>query len=88
MVLVESSYWLILRRWRIQNFPEVGAPTPKVVVKYFLASFSTKNCMELKEFGAGRGGGASMVSTIRSANGDLRMLLYHSMNAGSVLEIP
>ena len=42
------------KQWRIQNFPEVGAPTLKVgVLTYFLA----ENCMKMKEFGPFEPGG-------------------------------
>ena len=38
--------------WWIQDFPEVGAPTPKLgVLTYYFA----KNCIKIKEFGP-RGG--------------------------------
>ena len=35
-------------QWRIQNFPEGDAPTPKILLfcKYF-----AENCMKMKEFG-------------------------------------
>ena len=33
----------IINQWRIQDFSEVGAPTPKVDVEgYYLANFSQK----------------------------------------------
>ena len=39
-------------QWQIQDFPKVGAPTPKVDVKsYYLVDFPPQNCMKLKEFG-------------------------------------
>ena len=39
-------------QWRIQDFPEGDAPTPKVVVlSYYFAIFFTENCMKMKEFG-------------------------------------
>ena len=42
-------------QWRIQDFTELAAPTPKVDVKsYYLANFSKKR-MKLKEFGPGGG---------------------------------
>ena len=40
-----------LTQWRIQDFPEVGAPTLHGVPTYDFAKFSQKNCMKLKEFG-------------------------------------
>ena len=43
-------------QWQIQDFLELGAPTPKVDVKsYYLDKFFPENCMILKEFGP-RGG--------------------------------
>ena len=38
-------------QWRIQDFPEEGAPTPKsaIILPFFLA----KNCMKMKELGPG-----------------------------------
>ena len=41
-------------QWRIQDFPEVGAPTFRGAPTYDLQNFP-KNCMKLKEFGP-RGG--------------------------------
>ena len=42
-------------QWRIQDFPEEGAPTPRgrqhTILPYF-----PKNCMKLKELGPGGGG--------------------------------
>ena len=35
-------------RWRIQDFPEGGAPTPKSVIIF---QFFAENCMKMKEFG-------------------------------------
>ena len=34
-------------QWRIQDFPEVGVPTPKSFCKSF-----AENCMKMKEFGS------------------------------------
>ena len=41
-------------RWRIQDFPEVGAPTFQGRPHKILPNFP-KNCMKLKEFGPGVG---------------------------------
>ena len=38
-------------QWQIQDFPEAGALTPKLVL--FCKSFA-KNCMKMKEFGPPR----------------------------------
>ena len=40
-----------LTQWRIQDFPEEGAPTLHGAPTYDFAKFSEKNCMKLKEFG-------------------------------------
>ena len=39
---------------RIQDFPEVGAPTPKLVL---FCKFLAENCMKMKEFGLPGGWG-------------------------------
>ena len=41
-------------QWRIQDFPQGGAPTPKNAIIF---QFFAKNCMKMKEFGP-QGGGA------------------------------
>ena len=40
-------------QWRIQDFPEEGAPTPQGGQHTILPKFP-KNCMKLKEFGPPR----------------------------------
>ena len=35
-------------QWRIQDFPQGGAPTPKSPIIF---QFFAKNCMKMKEFG-------------------------------------
>ena len=35
-------------RWRIQDFPKGGAPTPKSAIIF---NFFAENCMKMKEFG-------------------------------------
>ena len=42
-------------QWRIQDFPEVGAPTPQGGRQHTILPKFPKNCMKLKEFGP-RGG--------------------------------
>ena len=42
--------WTQQMKWRIQDFPEVGAPTLGGAQTYNFAKFP-KNCMKLKEFG-------------------------------------
>ena len=45
-------------QWRIQDFPRGGgAPTPKIAIIFQIFA---KNCMKMKEFGPGGGGGASL----------------------------
>ena len=41
-------------QWRIQDFPQGGAPTPKSVIIFQIFA---ENCMKMKEFGP-LGGGA------------------------------
>ena len=43
-------------QWRIQDFPEGGAPTDKSAI---ILQFFAENCMKMKEFGFG-GGRTSM----------------------------
>ena len=38
-------------QWRIQDFPEEGAPTPRGGRQYTILPNFSKNCMKLKEFG-------------------------------------
>ena len=35
-------------QWRIQDFPQGGAPTPKIVIIFQIFA---ENCMKMKEFG-------------------------------------
>ena len=42
-------------QWRIQDFPQGGAPTPKIA---FIFQIFAENCMKMKEFGPR--GGASL----------------------------
>ena len=56
-------------QWRIQDFPEGGAPTPEGgAPTYYLANFSRK-LHENKEILGPRGGRASLAPPPRSANG-------------------
>ena len=48
---------MLLSQWRIQDFPQGGAPTPKIAIIFQIFA---KNCMKMKEFGPPRGGHASM----------------------------
>ena len=40
-------------QWRIQNFPQGGAPTLKIDIIF---QFFAENCMKMKEFGPPGGG--------------------------------
>ena len=42
-------------QWRIQDFPQGGAPTPKIAIIFQIFA---ENCMKMSEFGLG---GASLV---------------------------
>ena len=45
-------------QWRIQDFPQGGAPTSKIAIIFQIFA---ENCMKMKEFGPpGGGGGASL----------------------------
>ena len=44
-------------QWRIQDFPEEGAPTPQGGRQHTILPNFPKNCMKLKEFGPPGGGG-------------------------------
>ena len=35
-------------QWRIQDFPQGGAPTPKIAIIFHIFA---ENCMKMKEFG-------------------------------------
>ena len=43
------------RQWRIQDFPEEGAPTPQRGRQHKILPKFPKNCMKSKEFGPGGG---------------------------------
>ena len=40
-------------QWRIQDFPQGGAPTPKIAIIFHIFA---ENCMKMKEFGPPGGG--------------------------------
>ena len=40
-------------QWRIQDFPQGGAPTPKIAIIFHIFA---ENCMKMKEFGSPGGG--------------------------------
>ena len=41
------------KQWRIQDFPQEGAPTPKTAIIFHIFA---ENCMKMKEFGPPGGG--------------------------------
>ena len=47
--------YLICSQWRIQDFPEEGAPTLQGGRQHTILPNFPKNCMKLKEFGPGGG---------------------------------
>ena len=51
-------------QWRIQDFPQRGAPTPKIAIIFQIFA---KNCMKMKEFGPPRGARVPG-APLRSAN--------------------
>ena len=53
-------------QWRIQDFPEEGAPTPQGGRQHTNLSNFPKNCMKLKEFGP-PGGARVPCAPLRSA---------------------
>ena len=53
------QFKLDLQQWRIQDFPEEGAPTPRGGRQHTILPNFPKNCMKLKEFWpGGEGAGA------------------------------
>ena len=44
-------------QWRIQDFPEVGVPTPRGVPTYDFAKFSAKELHEIERISTGGGRG-------------------------------
>ena len=89
-----------LLQWRIQDFPEEGAPTlgGGGGNMQFCQMFQKRNCMKLKEFGHGAGRGERVPHApldpplfcpeILGNGGHLCLVLYYSMDAGSVVGIP
>ena len=56
---------LYQHQWRIQDYPQGDAPTPKIA--NIFQNFA-ENCMKMKEFGSPGGGSASLVPPFGSAN--------------------
>ena len=56
---------MIPNQWRIQDFPQGGAPTPKIAIIFHIFA---ENCMKMKEFGPPGGGRASLAPPLGSAN--------------------
>ena len=48
-----STEFVCVYQWRIQDFPQGGAPTPKSAIIF---QFFAENCMKMKEFGPPGGG--------------------------------
>ena len=46
-------------QWRMQDFPQGGAPTPKIAIIFQIFA---KNCMKMKEFGPPGGGGRASLA--------------------------
>ena len=55
--MCEMCSQLLNDQWRIQDFPQGGAPTPKIAIIFQIFA---ENCMKMKEFGP-PGGHASLV---------------------------
>ena len=53
-------------QWRIQDFPQGGAPTPKIAIIFHIFA---ENCMKMKEFGPPGGGARVPGAPLGSANG-------------------
>ena len=65
---IEFEFWFIIdnsKQWRIQDFSQGGAPTPKSAIIF---QFFAENCMKMKEFGP-QGGRASLAPPLGSTNG-------------------
>ena len=54
-------------QWRIQDFPEEGALTPKGGHQSIIWPIFPENCMKMKKFWARGGGRASLALPLRSA---------------------
>ena len=56
---IRIKVWLTTKKrqlaiqWRIQDFPQGGAPTPKIAIIFHIFA---ENCMKMKEFGPPGGG--------------------------------
>ena len=48
-----QGYFFTRVQWRIQDFPQGGAPTPKIAIIFHIFA---ENCMKMKEFGPPGGG--------------------------------
>ena len=65
-------------QWRIQDFSEVAAPTPRGGANIRFCQKFPKNCMKLKEFGPPGGRGASKILLCRSATGNRTIVTFFS----------
>ena len=67
-------------QWRIKDFPEEGALTPKGGRQPIVWPIFPENCMKMKKFGARGGGRASLTPPLRSTTGNVNKLLtIHEM---------
>ena len=66
-----------LFQWRIQDFPQGGAPTPKSAIIF---QFFAENCMKMKEFGPPGGGARVPGAPLGSANVFIWDLPSHLVN--------
>ena len=73
----------MLNQWRIQDFPQGGAPTLKIAIIFQIFA---ENCMKMKEFGP-RGGGA-LAPPLGSANAECLsgVSFPQGMNADSSID--
>ena len=63
-----------LYQWRIQDFPQGGAPTPKSAIIF---QFCSQKLHENERIWTPRGGRASLAPPLRSANVYVGLPLYH-----------
>ena len=54
---LEFATGFVCIQWRIQDFPQDGAPIPKIAIIF---QFFAENCMKMKEFGPQGEGDASL----------------------------
>ena len=52
-VMVKKIHFFYYLQWRIQDFPQGGAPAPKIAIIFQICA---ENCMKMKDFGPPGGG--------------------------------